>query len=551
MRLRLAPALAAALSFVMAGGAFAAGGAVTAADGAAAGADAAPAAGGPADAAPETNARFAIIVGVNDSVDADARPLRYADDDAAAYLELFRALGARTYLLSRFDEGTRRLHPQAAAEAQDPRGRELGRVVEQAAADVARARERGLPTVVYFVYAGHGRVDGGRGYLSLEDTRLFGADLEQLIVDRIGAGETHFIVDACYSAFLAFSRGPGGERREAHGFATAGGLAARSGVGLLLSTSSARESHEWSEFQAGVFSHEVRSGLLGAADANGDGRITYREISAFIERANAPIANERLRPDVFAKEPSPAAPLLDLRPGLGRRLELDGDHPGHYFIEDGRGVRVADFHNAPGQPLRLIRFAGGGPSYLRQVAAAASGDDVEYVMDAAPAVLRFADLRRQPAAAQPRGAATDQFRLLFSLPFSQAVVDDFVDRPADVAVAAAGERTPRRSLRRPLALGLAAAGAVAAAAGTWALVSAQDARTASSPSQAQIFETNQLIERRNDSARVLYGLSGAALAGAAVLWLWPSGDGASSPAVTLGLAGGAEGGALLQYRGRF
>ena len=49
-----------------------------------------------------------------------------------------------------------------------------------------------------------------------------------------------------------------------------GGFLPRSGqsgrIGFLLSTSSGRESHEWEGVQAGVFSHEVRSGLYGAAD---------------------------------------------------------------------------------------------------------------------------------------------------------------------------------------------------------------------------------------------------------------------------------------------
>lgn len=127
-------------------------------------------------------------------------------------------------------------------------------------------------------------------------------------------------------------------------------LAARPDVGLLLSTSSARESHEWSEYQAGVFSHEVRSGLLGAADADGDGRVSYREIAAFVERANASVPNEKFRPDAFVKASTrtEAGALIDLRPGLAHRLELSGDHPGHYLVEDGRGVRLADFHNAAG-----------------------------------------------------------------------------------------------------------------------------------------------------------------------------------------------------------
>jgi hypothetical protein len=509
---------------------------------------AAPPAAAASDAPRPDAARFAIIVGVNASLTGDA-PLRYADDDAAAYLELFRALGARTYLLSRFDEGTRRLHPQAAAETQDPRRAELGHVVDQVAADVARARARQVPTVVYFVYAGHGNVENGRGYLTLEDARLYGADLEQLVVDRIGGAETHFIVDACYSVFLAMSRGPGGERSDAQGFTTLGGLGARAGVGLLLSTSSARESHEWSEFQGGVFSHEVRSGLLGAADANGDGQVSYREIAAFVDRANAPILNERYRPDVYAKEPAPASALLDLRPGLGRRLELSGESPGRYFIEDARGVRLADFNNAPGQALRVIRPVANGPLYLRKMSTTPEAD-TEYLMDPTPDVLRFADLQPRPSTAQARGAAQESFRLLFSLPFSQHEVDAFVVRRPASAEPARNAGLNGRSLRQPIAFTLFGLGAAAAAGATWAVVSALEARAPSGASQQQVYDANVTIHDRNDLARVLYGVSGAAVSAGAILLLWPRLTGKPAPA-TVGFSPRGDGGAFFDYTAHF
>src|SRR5579863_1995546 len=99
-------------------------------------------------------ATFAIIIGSNQSVDADLPTLKYADDDAAAYLDLFRLLGARTYVLSRLDDNTRRLHPQAAAEAIEPRRAMLERTLAQVASDVALARDRHVETALYFIYAG-------------------------------------------------------------------------------------------------------------------------------------------------------------------------------------------------------------------------------------------------------------------------------------------------------------------------------------------------------------------------------------------------------------
>src|SRR5262249_49471582 len=229
-------------------------------------------------------ASFALIIGVNKSVDADAPLLRYADDDAARYLDFFRSLGARSYVLTRLDENTRRVHQQVAAEAEAPVLSEFQRAIQALASDIHQARQRGVKTALYFVYAGHGNVRDGHGYVTLEDARIDGAMLEAEVLTKINADQTHFIVDACYSYFLAMGRSPGGQRHEVHGVSEFSGLAARESVGLLFSTSSAKESHEWAGFQAGVFSHEVRSGLYGAADANGDGQVSYREIAAFIDR---------------------------------------------------------------------------------------------------------------------------------------------------------------------------------------------------------------------------------------------------------------------------
>src|SRR5258708_18247266 len=305
--------------------------------------------------------------------------------------------------------------------------------------------------------------------------------MERLMVDPIHADQVHIIVDACYSVFLALGRGPGGgQRREVRGFSALGGLGSRPEVGLLLSTSSARESHEWSEFQAGIFSHEVRSGLLGAADADGDGHVTYREIAAFVDRANAPIPNEKFRADVYVKEPATTKALLDLRPGLRRRIELTGEQPGHYLLEDARGVRVADFHNAPGQSLRLIRQAGDGPLFLRR-----PGDEFEYIVGTGDDVQRLGALPKKPSAVAARGAAHESFSLLFTLPFSQRVVADFVVRPLPAAppVMDTAEPAPS-SVRRPVPVGLLAGAAGLAAAGTWAALSARDPPRAAGPNQA-------------------------------------------------------------------
>ena len=147
---------------------------------------------------PEVNPRalFALILGVNTSLKGDVAPLRYADDDAARYQDLFRALGARTYLLSRLDANTRRLHPQAAAESIPPRRTDLDLTVASVARDIAHARARGVQSTLYVVYAGHGDVDDSGWWLTLEDQRLDGQELITGVVERARADQNHVILDA-------------------------------------------------------------------------------------------------------------------------------------------------------------------------------------------------------------------------------------------------------------------------------------------------------------------------------------------------------------------
>jgi hypothetical protein len=468
--------------------------------------------------AEEHKALFVLIVGVNKSIDDDLPPLRYADDDAARYFDLFRSLGARTYLLTRPDENTSRLHPQAAAETREPLQRSLRETVLQLASDVEKAKNRRVETAFYFVYAGHGNARNGRGYITLEDTRLTGRQLTKEIIEKVGASETHLIVDACHSFFLAYSRGPGGTRRIVRGFSRLNDFSVDKNVGLLLSTSSSRESHEWEAFQAGVFSHEVRSGLYGAADADGDGRVSYKEIAAFVERANEAIPNERFRPRVYARPPDGRATLLDINPALHRRLEVNGPEHGHYFLEDTRGVRLLDFHNAPEQPLRILRPSA-GLLYLRRIK-----DRKEYPLPSAPEVVSLADLTPRARRSEVRGAAHHAFELLFSLPFGTKEVKRYKLPGPESIIEIAAQEPEQPSRWREYAgwgsLGLAGAAAVT---GLVMTIWAADIRNSNDPNQdhRHLIDLNKKIDDLNTAAVALYCASSVAIVTGLFLLLWP------------------------------
>ena len=476
-------------------------------------------------------ASFAIIIGANTSVDTNLQPLRYADDDAARYLDLFRLLGARTYLLSRLDENTKRLHPQAAAEASDPKKTQYETAIAQLTADVTQAAQRGVETTVYFVYAGHDNVQNGQGYITLEDLRISGPELAATF-QKIPATRIHVIADACGSYFLAYSRGPGGERRPLDTIGLAPALNSDSRIGLLLSTSSARESHEWDAFQSGVFSHEVRSGLYGAADADNDGQVSYREIAAFVTRANASVPNEKYRPDIHARAPRGYETLLDLRRANGRRIEIDGKHAGHYFLEDSRGIRIADLHNAPDQTLSLVRPAPNGRVYLRRVS-----DDQELVIESRPDVVSIGELKPEAPRVASRGAAHEAFGSLFMLPFSSDVVasypvivclnDDEPKKPAAPIIVEV-ERTVPISTRKMLGYGALGLSAVTLATGlTLSVASLERDLSGNDPSQTEVQRHNSEVSGLQRWATVSYVLSAASLATGLFLLLVPPSKAAS------------------------
>lgn len=460
-------------------------------------------------------AHFALLIGVNQSVDASEVTLRYADDDAALYFELFRGLGARTYLVTRADENTRRLHPQAVAEAVEPRRAAFDQTVAQLAADMARARAERVRTRLYVIYAGHGSVRAGQGAVALEDAQLTGTELAQLI-ERSGADEAHVIIDACYSFFLAYPRGAGGRRRPLAGLRTLGLLADSGHIGLLLSTSSAKESHEWEGLQSGVFSYEVRSGLSGAADADGDGQVTYREIAAFVERANAAIPNERFRPEVHARPPATSGLLLDLKPGLARGVVVPGG--AHFILENADGVRLADLHGSPGASARLLRPASASSLFLRE-----AGSHLEFAIPNQPEVVKLAMLEPAMARAIERGAAHESFGKLFSLPFDLNVVESYRFRP--LPDFAAEDRAERRLTRlRSVGYGLLGAGGAALLTGAALSLSALVLRDSSvaGHTQNQIEARNIEIDRRNRGALGMYPAGSALAVGGALLLLLPA-----------------------------
>jgi len=297
-----------------------------------------------------------LVVASNRGPALDRPPLQYADDDGAKYHEVFASLAgeANTALLTEFDTDTARLFPKLAASVEAPTRAHVDAAIERFARQASEARRSGQHVSFYFVFAGHGDVDQGRGFLELADGAFTADDLDA-VLRRIGADEAHVILDSCNSFFVVNPRKPGGRR-----FATPRDAAEKlarqlPNVGVFLSTSAEAEVFEWSELQSGVFSHAVRSGLMGAADANRDGRVSYEELAAFVATAAAEIKNPLYRPKVFARGPNGQddSTLFDLARTQAVTVSIDQNASMRLAVRDGDGLRWLDAHKEAGQVLNL------------------------------------------------------------------------------------------------------------------------------------------------------------------------------------------------------
>lgn len=451
-------------------------------------------------------ARFALVVGSNHA-EAGATALRFADDDAVAMHELLLEAGVDSVLLASPDADTKRLHPGTHPSASPELTSIRETFARQRAAMEAAKKNGDVEWIFYF--SGHGDVAHGEGYVVLDDGRLTRSILYEELLAASPATENHVLVDACKSFFMAYGKGQRGKReRFGQPFATAG--VRPTNAGFILSSSSDRDSHEWERLQAGVFSYELRSALRGAADADRNGRVSYEEIGAFLESANAAIPSPEHRPDFLVLPPgSPgelARPVLSWS-GDGLLLDLS---LGHVYVERSTGERVLDAHPASSLAV-VVHLPADRPMFVRT-----ADDGTERVLATAAAALSALALGTVPTAR--KGALHLAFERLFAEPFHGGSVRRYRAewREPVTAVAEQDESMDVRDVAPWAALGLAAAG------GAVTLIALERRSGFEDRSHAERSDRNGAIEALNIAAVTLYAV--AVIAGGAWLATELAGD---------------------------
>jgi len=465
--------------------------------------------GQPVCAKPHAIERFALVIGNNLPLAPSSPSLRYADDDAVATQLLLQEAGVDSVLLVSPDADTQRMFSHVKAFAA-PNSEALERAFAGLSERMRVARERGSEVEFLFFYSGHGDVEEGEGYVSLDNARLTRSLLFSLLL-RSPATRNHVFIDACKSYYVAFDRGPGGQRETYSGSQLVQSVPSKlDNTGFVLSTSSDRDSHEWQRFQGGVLSHELRSALRGAADTNLDRQISYAEIGAFLRSANESIPNPGFRPDFLVRAPAgnlrqavlswgATHPVLSFRPGTW----------GHFYVETARGDRLLDAHPAPTQALMLMLPAE-RPLFVRQ-----HDGRAESVVSGARSV-EVSELEPGEPELASRGALSLALDRLFEQPFGESDVQRFEKQPPAADIAAPNAPVPHA---KPTAMRVASGTVALVAAGAGLTLSGfalvNHARSANE-SQVRIQELNERVATFNRTSLACYGIAAAS---GVVWWL--------------------------------
>lgn len=474
-------------------------------------------------AAPAPAARsYALIVANNAAFDGGLASLKYADDDGAKYFELLSMVTEETEVLSVLDADSQRVFPNVAKVARPPTTRELERAATKLFEAIAADEKAGFRTTFYFVYVGHGSItESGEGAMHLLDARFTRSDLFQKLISRSPARINHVIIDACNAYLMVARRGDhAAEQAAIDQFLKKEDLTQYAGTGVLVSTSKAEDVHEWSRFEAGIFSHEVRSALAGGADVDGDGAVTYDEMRAFLSAANARVSDPKAKLDAYVKAPAVRIdePLFDKKDAKdAARVVVSAELSGRRWLEDDRGVRYADLNVASdgGVALALVPS---GAYYLR--------NDVEEIRlpVEAMASIDASSLPRAPSSLAHRGSETLTFqRDLFAVPFGRAYYEGFRARiPIEDELRLSTPHAdrgigPRHYLAGGLAIGAVASLATGIGFGLDARSKAAEFRSALAP-DADLMRLESGSKRSASTANILYAVGGGMIAGAVVTW---------------------------------
>ncbi len=275
--------------------------------------------------------RYALVVGVNDG-GPERVQLRYAGSDAMALGRVLTQLGG--------------VDPADAVVLLDVGRDGLDDGLDRLAVLLASAEE-GVRTELFFYYSGHSDEQG----LLLGGGRVGYAELREAL-DALPADVRIGVLDSCASG--AFTRVKGGVRRTPFLVDATGEVR---GHAFLTSSSEDEASQESDRLQGSFFTYALISGLRGAADHTGDGRVSLNEVYQFafhetLRRTESTLGGPQHPAYDIQLAGSGDLVLTDLRQ-VSAALVLGDDLDGLITIRTGEGRLELELRKFAGRPTTL------------------------------------------------------------------------------------------------------------------------------------------------------------------------------------------------------
>ena len=171
-------------------------------------------------------------------------------------------------------------------------------------------------------------------------------------VDALHADVKIAVIDACGSG--AITRVKGGVAVPAFMVDKSSDM---KGYAFITSSTQDESSQESDKLRGSFFTHSLVSGLRGAGDVSGDGKVTLSEAYQFafnetLQKTEATMGGAQHPSRDMNLAGTGDVVMTDLR-STSAGLELDEDLDGHLFIRDDKGELVAELFKKPGRAMSL------------------------------------------------------------------------------------------------------------------------------------------------------------------------------------------------------
>ncbi|WP_290725692.1 caspase family protein [Fibrobacter sp. UBA2449] len=281
------------------------------------------------------NARInRYVVAVSANYGGQGRPvLRYAESDAKSFAKVLGEMGG--------------VQAGNVVLVKEPGVAALQKQLDGLDAKIAQGKNAAGRNEVLFYYSGHADEKG----LRLGNEVYAWKELRKRI-DAMNADVKIAVIDACGSG--AITRLKGGVAVPAFMVDQSSDM---KGYAFITSSTQDESSQESDKLKGSFFTHSLVSGLRGAGDLSGDGKVTLSEAYQFafnetLQRTEKTMGGAQHPSRDMNLAGTGDVVMTDLR-STSAGLELDEDVDGRLFIRDANGELVAELYKKAGRAMSL------------------------------------------------------------------------------------------------------------------------------------------------------------------------------------------------------